>query len=153
MAEDPAAPEPAPQERVETVLAELGFEIRWLHERVNALLAAEAFLTIAFTAAMSSDGAWALVVAPVLALLGLVLAAVAWPGVRATTRLVDLWTARLGAVMAEDPAARRGWARDWEDHRRRRGDQRRSSWFFLTVPAAFVLVWALLLVVALVLPR
>ena len=56
MAEDPAAPEPAPQERVETVLAEWGFEIRWLHERVNALLAAEAFLTIAFTAAMSSDG-------------------------------------------------------------------------------------------------
>ncbi|NAZ86357.1 hypothetical protein [Kineococcus indalonis] len=80
MAEGPAAPEPAPQEQVETILAEVGSEIRWLHERVNALLAAEAFLTIAFTAAMSSDGAWARVVAPVLALLGLVLAAVAWPG-------------------------------------------------------------------------
>ncbi|WP_205705447.1 hypothetical protein [Kineococcus indalonis] len=55
--------------------------------------------------------------------------------------------------MAENPAARRGWVRDWEDHHRREGDQRRGSWFFLAVPVAFVLVWALLLVTALALPR
>jgi len=153
VAEGPAGPEPTLREQVETILAESGLEIRLLHERVNALLGAEAFLTIAFTAAMSSDGAWARVVAPVLALLGLVLAAVAWPGVRTTTRLVHLWTARLGTVLAEDPAARRGWARNWEDRRRREDDQRRSSWFFLTVPVAFVLVWVLLLVISLALPR
>ncbi|GAB3600765.1 hypothetical protein GCM10027586_03390 [Kineococcus gypseus] len=147
------AEEPAPQELVETALAELAFEIRWLHERVNALLAAEAFLTIAYTAAMAADGAWARVVAPVLALLGLVLAAVAWPGVRVTTRLVHLWTARLGELTAQTPTARRGWAREWEDRRRRESDQRRGSWFFLTVPAAFVLAWVVLLVVALALPR
>lgn len=148
-----SAPGPTPQEQVQTILAETGFEIRLLHERVNALLAAEAFLTIAYTAAMASDGAWARVVALVLAVLGLVLATVALPGVRATARLVHLWTARLGTVLAEHPDARRGWVPGWEDRRRREADQRRSSWFFLTVPVAFALVWVVLLGVALELPR
>ena len=102
---------------------------------------------------MASDGAWARVVAPVLAVLGLVLAAVALPGVRTTARLVHLWTARLGTVLAEHPHARRGWAPGWEDPRRREADQRRSSWFFLTVPVAFALVWVVLLGVALAGPR
>ena len=37
---------------------ETRFEIGLLHERVNALVGAEAFLTIAFTAAMSNGTAW-----------------------------------------------------------------------------------------------
>ena len=144
---------PAPRELVETILAEARFEVGLLHERVNALLAAEAFLTIAYTAAMASDGTWALVVAPVLAVLGLALAAMSWPGVRATAHLVHLWTARLGAVLAEHPDARRGWAPEWEDRRRREADQRRSAWFFQAVPVTFALVWVVLLVVALTVPR
>ena len=49
---------------------ETRFEIGLLHERVNALVGAEAFLTIAFTAAMSNGTAWgarfAAIVAPIL---------------------------------------------------------------------------------------
>ena len=149
----PGPPAPDAARQVETILTETGFEIRLLHERVNALLSAEAFLTIAYTAAMSAQGTWARVVAPLLAVLGLVLAAVAWPGIRTTGRLVRTWTSRLGAVLAQHPGARPGWDADWEDQSRREADQRRSSWFFLTVPAAFALVWVVLLVVALVVPR
>ena len=144
---------PGPAEQVETILGEARFEIGLLHERVTALLTAEAFLTIAYTAAMAGDGTWALVVAPVLAVLGLALAAVSWPGVRATARLVHLWTARLGAVLAEHPDARRGWAPQWEDRRRREVDQRRSAWFFQAVPVAFALAWVVMLVVALAVAR
>lgn len=151
MAEDAAVPAPDPREQVETIVAETGLELRLLHERVNALLAAEAFLTIAFTAAMASDGAWVAVVAPVLAVLGLGLAVVAWPGVSATTALVGAWTARLGVVLAEHPGARRGWSPSWEDRRRRESDQRRSVVFFLAVPVAFALVWVVLLLVSLLL--
>jgi len=41
-------------ERLGFVRAELRFELTLLHDRVNALLTAEAFLTIAYTAAMSN---------------------------------------------------------------------------------------------------
>lgn len=59
---------------------ETRFELGLLHDRVSVLLAAEAFLTIAFTAAMGTAARWGDVVAPVLSVLGLVLAVLAWPG-------------------------------------------------------------------------
>ena len=65
-------------DRLALVRAEIRFEIDLLHQRVNALLAAEAFLTIAYTAAMSNGARWGLsfatVAAPVLSVLGLLLA-------------------------------------------------------------------------------
>jgi len=46
-------------DRLALVRAEIRFEIDLLHQRVNALIAAEAFLTIAYTAAMSNGATWA----------------------------------------------------------------------------------------------
>ncbi len=79
------------------------FELQLLHERVNTLLAAEAFLTIAYTATMNSAGSWAAVVAPILAGLGLLLAALAWPGVNTTARLVMHWTYQIGNLEEQHP--------------------------------------------------
>lgn len=77
---------------------ETRFEIGLLHERVNTLVAAEAFLTIAYTTAMGNTASWGVtfsaVVAPTLSVLGLLLALLAWPGIYATVRIVLTWTAR-----------------------------------------------------------
>ena len=92
-------------ERLTLIRAELRFELGLLHDRVNALLAAEAFLTIAYTAAMSNSAPWsrpfAMVVAPALSLLGLLLALLARPGVTTTARLVLDWT-RLSPIKSLD---------------------------------------------------
>src|ERR1700709_1497847 len=89
--------ESSDNERLSLVRAEIQSELELLHQRVNALLAAEAFLTIAYTAAMSHGAAWgrpfAAVAAPVLAILGLLLALLLLPGVTATARIVLTQTA------------------------------------------------------------
>lgn len=63
---------------------ETRFEIGLLHDRVNALVTAEAFLTIAYTAAMSNGAPWgatfSMVASPVLSVLGLALALLACHG-------------------------------------------------------------------------
>ena len=125
---------------------EVRFELRLLHERVGALLAAEAFLTIAYTAVQGAGGLRA-VVAPVLSVLGLLLALLAWSGVRTTARLVLLWTARTVELLTRHPELQ-----PWPDAdpRRRMVDQRRSLLFFRSVPILFVAVWIVLLVVSLV---
>ena len=67
-----------PLQQLAFIRDEIRFEIGLLHDRVNALLAAEAFLTIAYTAAMSDGTPWgptfSRIVSPILALLGLSLA-------------------------------------------------------------------------------
>ncbi len=145
-------------ERLALVQAELQFELGPLHERVNALVAAEAFLTIAYTTAMGNATEWgtdfALVVAPALAVLGLLLALLSWAGVQATVRLVMEWTEARTRLLEDDPAlaaartvglgARAG---------RAVADQRRSTLFFRAAPGLFAVLWTVLAVVALVLPR
>lgn len=139
---------------------ETRFEIGLLHVRVNALLAAEAFLTIAYTAAMSNGTAWgatfSLVVSPMLSVLGLLLAAVAWPGIDTTVRIVLEWTIRQGQLLEESPFLEgtvRGLAAGGGARKSAHRDQRRSMWFFRAVPVLFVVVWAALTVVALALRR
>lgn len=139
---------------------ETRFEIGLLHDRVNALLAAEAFLTIAYTTAMSNGTSWgatfSLVVSPVLSVLGLLLAAVAWPGIDTTVRLVLEWTMRQRQLLDDSPFLAdtvRGLAAVGGRRNRADRDQRRSMWFFRAVPVLFVAVWAVLAVVALVLRR
>lgn len=83
---------------------ETRFEIGLLHDRVNALIAAEAFLTIAFTAAMSTGAPWGAVVSPILSVLGLLLALLAWPGIRATVEITLGWTARQIELLERNPA-------------------------------------------------
>ena len=138
-----------------TVRAELRFEIGFLHDRVNALLTAEAFLTIAYTAAMSNGALWgplfAAVVGPVLSILGLVLALLAWPGVAATARLVLELTKDHGALLtpqADDPAAVTPQGSRQLAFAAVQANQRRSLLFFRAVPAIFAAVWTALALVA-----
>lgn len=145
----------ADEARLAAVRDETRFELGLLHERVNALLAAEAFLTIAYTAAMSNGAAWgrqfAASAAPALAVLGLLLALLALPGVAATSRIVLTQTALqenslndcrglLSAVITVSPAG-------VLPSKTKRG----SLLFFRTVPLLFALAWIVLLVVTSVL--
>lgn len=136
-----------------TTRTELHIELGLLHDRINALLAAEAFLTIAYTAAMGNGTPWgahfAAIVGPVLAVLGLMLALLAWPGVRATTRLVSRLTEQQAALMPPDDqpvVLSVGWRRPVEGALQ--SDQRRSLLFFRAVPVTFIVVWIILFVVA-----
>ena len=139
---------------------ETQFEIRLLHDRVGAVLAAEAFLTIAYTAAMSNGTSWgatfSMVVAPMLSILGLVIATLAWPGVDATVKLVLELTDRQGELLAENPhlsGTVRGRVALGRGGNRAVSDQRRSMLVFRAVPVLFVLLWFALTVVALVIHR
>ncbi len=140
--------------RLIAVRDETRFELGLLHDRVNALLAAEAFLTIAYTAAMSNGTDWArqfaAVAGPALAGLGLLLAGLALPGVAATSRIVLTQTAlqeRLAQRLPGSPHAGYhgtrgpGWALR---------DQRRGLLFFRAVPVVFAGVWTILLILTLV---
>ena len=144
---------PDPTERLASVRAELRFELGLLHDRVNALVAAEAFLTIAYTAAMSNGARWgatfSAVVSPILALLGLLLALLAWPGVTTTVRLVLGWTALQNELLQGEAStlAVPGLPGGSAD-----SDQRKSMLFFRAVPGLFTLTWTALTVVALALP-
>src|ERR1700709_922388 len=130
---------------------ETRFELKLLHERVNTLLAAEAFLTIAYTATMNSRGAWAAVVAPVLAVLGLLLAGLAWPGIRTTADLVMQWTYQVGDLIERYPQARPAWSTGPDARRARETGQRRSLLLFRFAAPTFVCVWIILLFCSLVL--
>jgi hypothetical protein len=147
-------------EQLSLVRGETRFEIGLLHDRVNALLGAEAFLTIAYTGAMSNAAPWgptfSAVVAPALAVLGLLLALLAWPGISTTVSIVLQWTAHQDELLRREPglvATPSGLTAHGRGDLRVRRDQWRSMLFFRAVPVLFVLVWVLLAVVALVLPR
>ncbi|MGI3779269.1 MAG: hypothetical protein ACRYG2_00690 [Janthinobacterium lividum] len=150
-ASDPAAD----AERLALVREETRFEIGLLHDRVNALLAAEAFLTIAFTGAMSNGAAWgrsfAAVAAPLLALLGLLLAILALPGVRATVRIILTQTALQGELVHRLPGLVDAVYHGGPGRPSFVADQRRSLLFFRAAPVLFGVVWVVLGVLSLVL--
>lgn len=139
---------------------ETRFEIGLLHDRINALISAEAFLTIAFTMAISNSNArWgtmlSTVVPPVLSLVGLVLAALAWPGVDASFKIVNEWTARQRQFMQENPVITDlMWRLDvlGKGNLRADPDTRKTMLFARAVPAVFGIAWAILTIIALVLP-
>lgn len=140
-----------PAAQLAGIREETRFELQLLHERVNTLLAAEAFLTIAYTTTMNSQGGWAVVVAPVLAVLGLLLAALAWPGVSTTAHLVMQWTYQVGDLLEQHPQAGAPGPGGHPDRRTRETGQRRSLLLFRFAPPTFLSVWVILLVCSLVL--
>jgi hypothetical protein len=149
-------PDPAADaERLALVREETRFEIGLLHDRVNALLAAEAFLTIAFTGAMSNGAVWgrafAGVAAPLLALLGLLLALLALSGVRATVRIILTQTALQGELAGRLPGLVDAGYHGLSGRPSIVADQRRSLLFFRAAPVLFGAVWVVLGVLSLVL--
>lgn len=147
-------------ERLASIRSELRFELGLLHDRVNALLAAEAFLTIAYTAAMSNAAPWgttfSAVVSPILSVLGLLLALAAWPGVTSTIKIVLAWTTDQADLLGRNsalPSGASGLPTSQVGVGHVRSAQWRSLLFFRVAPGLFAVVWAALTVVALVLPR
>lgn len=148
---DGSTPASAEEAELVAVRDETRFELGLLHERVNALLATEAFLVIAYTAAMSNGAPWgrafASVAGPLLAVLGLLLAVLAIPGVAATTRIVLAQTALLERLASElAGSAHRGYHA--ATGRSAVRDQGRSLLFFRLVPWLTAGVWLVLLVLA-----
>ena len=151
----------APIEQLAFIRDEIRFEIGLLHDRVSALLAAEAFLTIAYTAAMSNGTPWgstfSRIVSPILSLLGLFLALLALPGVGATVKIILEWTSQERRLFDENSSlsgtvpgglvAPHGNQKDLEVV------QRRSMLFFRAVPVLFIAVWTALTVVAVAIRR
>lgn len=146
----PESEQPSDRDLLDLVRAEIRFELDLLHGRVNAFLAGEAFLTIAYTAAMSNGTPWghrfAAVCAPLLALLGLALALLITPGVVANARIVLTQTAlQMELIERASGLVPSGF------YEMRRNpspvvDQRRSLLFFRAVPVMFTMLWAILLV-------
>jgi hypothetical protein len=147
-------------QRLVFIREETRFEIGLLHDRVNALISAEAFLTIAYTMAMSNASLrWGVLfstlVAPILALVGLVLAALAWPGVDASYKIIFEWSSRQHQFMEEAPLMTElMWRLDvlGRGNRRADPDTRSTMLFARAVPAVFGVSWAILTVIAVVLP-
>ncbi len=146
--------------RLAFIREETRFEIGLLHDRINALISAEAFLTISFTMAMGSTNArWGsafpVIVAPMLSLLGLALAMLSWPGVTASFKIIVEWNVRQRALMhGNSPLIDSMWRLDvpGRDNLRADPDQRHTMLFARMVPAVFSVAWAILTMVALVLP-
>lgn len=136
------------------------FEVGVLHDRVNALIGAEAFLTISFTMALVNSDAhpgarFFDVIAPVLSSTGLILAVLAWPGVNTGFKILVEWNSLLLQALHEAPTASRSMWRPsllTDGDRRTSVDHRGSMLFARAVPVVFAVAWAVLTVIALIVP-
>ena len=146
--------------RLAFIREETRFEIGLLHDRINALISAEAFLTIAFTMAMSNSNAhwgatFSTLVPPILSVLGFVLAILAWPGVNDSYRILVEWNVQQIALMHGNPAmTEMMWRADalGSGSRRTNADRGLSMLFARAVPTVFGIAWAALTVIAVLLP-
>lgn len=81
--------------RALAIREEMKFEIGILHDRINSLVSAEAFLIISFTMSLAySNDRWSgrfFGIAPLLASIGFLLAVLAWPGVNRSFAIVVEW--------------------------------------------------------------
>jgi hypothetical protein len=138
---------------------ETRFEIGLLHDRANALISAEAFLMISFTMAMgNTNPRWGTsftgVVPPVLSLIGLALAVLAWPGIDASFKIVNEWRARQRSFMLENPdIIHLMWRLDVlaRHHVRSDPDTRITMFFARSVPIVFSVAWIVLAIISVVL--
>ena len=136
--------------RIAAVREEMRFEIGVFHDRVNGLISAEAFLLISFTMALTyagpGSGAGLFWISPTLAVIGLTLAVLAWPGILASHKIIEWNVVFLDVVNAAHAAS----AIDWrpsvfaDGDRRTQADHRRGLLFARFVPLIFVVAWAVL---------
>ena len=153
MSEPSATPVPAEDHlaRVASIREEMRFEIGVFHDRINALISAEAFLLISFTMALAYAGRGAgtsfFWISPTLSAVGFTLAALAWPGVATSYRIIVEWNVLFVDVLN---AAHAASALKWrpsvfvDGDKRIHADHRRSMLFSRFVPAIFMVAWIVL---------
>ena len=142
--------------RLAFVREEMRFEIGILHDRINALLSAEAFLLISFTMSLvyatDHSNQKFFLVPPMLSLIGFMLAVLAWPGVNTSYKIIVAWNIILVQVLNEAHAASNFmWPTSLfvSGERRTQADHRNSMLFARSVPIVFALAWAVLAAIVL----
>ena len=135
------------------------FETSVFHARVNVLISAEAFLLISFTMALNYASAgltgkffW---IAPALSIIGFTLAALAWPGVSTSYKIIVEWNFLFVDVLNEAHAISTfRWRPSvfMESDRRIQLDHRRGMLFSRYVPIIFMIAWVVLAGVVLTSP-
>ncbi len=137
--------------RVLSIREEMKFEVGILHDRINALVSAEAFLIISFTMSLTYvNDHWAgrfFWIAPLLALVGFLLAVLSWPGVNRSFEIIAEWNILFIAALNE---ARADPQFVWRPSigtvgaATEQGDHRRAMLFTRFVPAVFAVAWVCL---------
>lgn len=145
--------------QVQAIRDEMRFEIGILHDRVNALVSAEAFLIISFTMSLAYSGEGPsgrfFPVAPLLAAIGFLLAVLAWPGVNRGVAIVVEWNLLLIAALKgarADPGFVWRPSVDADGDARTQARHRNSMLFARFVPAVFALAWIALGAIVLTAP-
>ena len=137
--------------RISAIREEMRFEIGVFHDRINALISAEAFLLISFTMALTYAGHgvgtpffW---ISPTLSTVGFALAILAWPGVATSYKIIVEWNMLFVDVLNEAHAASTvRWRPSVfvDGDKRTHADHRRSMLFSRFVPAIFMVAWVIL---------
>ncbi len=143
-------------QRVLAIREEMKFEIGILHDRINSLVSAEAFLIISFTMSLAySNDRWSsrfFWIAPLLASVGFLLAVLAWPGISRSYEIIVEWNVLLIEALNE---ARQDPRFVWRPSVPRAGDartqdyHRRGMLFSRLVPVVFGAAWVLLAAIVL----
>lgn len=130
------------------IRSEVRFESGLVGERLSALLSSQSFLVIAYASSMgASNMDWAgplpARLPPALALLGLVLALMAWPGLRAGHAVLERWRAKERELLTRCPALA-PWtlAADEPNGRSVEVRRREGALFAQRAPLVLVLAWA-----------
>ena len=142
--------------RALAIREEMKFEVGIMHDRINTLVSAEAFLIISFTMSLtyvnenwSGRFFW---IAPLLALVGFLLAVLAWPGVSRSFEIIAEWNILLIDAVNE---ARTEPHFAWRPSigtlgaAREQGGHRRAMLFTRFVPVVFAVAWVCLAAIVL----
>jgi hypothetical protein len=139
------------KERLDFYRREIHHESSLLSNRTNAYLSAQSFLVIAYASSMANlndkwGGLFTLVVPVLLALLGVVSSLHAWPGIKASSDIIDHWQLKQMNLLRSDPAM--GFIYDesplFSETETHRETHRKSLLFSLRSPWLFSVFWGLL---------
>ncbi len=135
---------------------EMKFEVGILHDRINALVSAEAFLIISFTMSLAySNDDWSgrfFPIAPLLASVGFLLAVLAWSGVKRSVEIILEWNVLLIQALTEarkDPRFVWRPSIDVAGDARTQDHHRKGMLFARFVPMVFAVAWVLLAAIVL----
>jgi hypothetical protein len=138
--------------KIATIREEMRFEIGVFHDRVNTLISAEAFLLISFTMSLAYVGStsstslfW---ISPTLSVIGFTLAALAWPGVTTSYKIIVEWNVLFVEVLnAAHAASTVKWRPSVfvDGDKRVQADHRRGMLFSRYVPPIFMVAWVALI--------